>query len=711
MLPFSARGARKIAFCASLLALGVPLAAQELHLLPQPLEITVTQSSFPVNAQTRIVVARAHAAEDKVAAEMLAEEIARYTGRKPSITVAPAMPAVMRDVIYLVRWEDDGRARTLLAAQGLKNFDRKLGEEGYLLLADSSKVMVAGGGGAGLFYGVQTLRQLIRPQGGKAACPGVQVRDWPAMPWRGVHDDVSRGPVPTLEQLKREVRTLSEYKVNLFSLYMENVFDTQSEPLIPPPEGKLTAAEIKELVAYAARYHVTVMPEQQAFGHLHHVLKYERYNDLAETPHGHVLAPVNEKSYALIANLYAEIAPLFPGPLFHIGSDETFELGKGQTKTKAEQVGLGRVYLEHLQRVAGMMKPYNKRLLFWGDVALRYPELLGILPKEMIPVPWDYDPKPSFDNIIKPFRDAGFDVMVSPGANNWGRLYPDLEAAYVNTHNFVRDGRKYGAIGVLNTTWDDDGETLFGMTWPALAYGAAASWEADDSPIERFRGSYDWAFYRNGDATFRQATEKLARSHPLLDQAGVGGAYDDWFWVDPFTPEGAALMKRAQPAAHEMRLAAEEALDSLARHRAAARLHPETLESMELAGWRLDTLGMQMQFTTEINAYYWDAYQHQDDGGRVYRDIREITGINARLEDLRDATTRVRGLYAKAWAAENRPYWLENVLVRYDMQALRYQQKIGQVEAALRQYRASKTLPAPESLGFYLKPEAAAAAP
>ena len=184
------------------------------------------------------------------------------------------------------------------------------------------------------------------------------------------------------------------------------------------------------------------------------------------------------------------------------------------------------------------------------------------------------------------------------------------------------------------------------------------------------------------------------------------GAYDDWFWVDPFTPEGARLMKKALPAAHEMRLAAEEALDSLARHREAARLHPETLESMELAGWRLDTLGMQIQFTAEINAYYWDAYQHPDDGGRVNRDLREITGINARLQDLRDATTRVRGLYARAWAGENRPYWLENVLVRYDMQASRYQQKIGQVEAALRQYRATKALPAPESLGFYLKPEA-----
>jgi hypothetical protein len=698
------QGWSKVALCASLLAAGSPLAAQDLRLLPQPREIQQASESFPVDARTRIVVARTHAAEDKIAAEMLAEEIASYTKRKPRITVAAAMPGGMRNVIYLTRWEDDARVRTLLAAQGLKNLDQKLGEEGYLLLADASKVVVAGGGGAGLFYGVQTLRQLIRPQGGKAACPEVQIRDWPAMRWRGVHDDISRGPVPTLEQLKREVRTLSEYKVNLFSLYMENIFDTQSEPLIPPAEGKLTAAEIQELVAYARLYHVTVMPEQQAFGHLHHVLKYERYGELAETPHGHVLAPGNEKTYALIAKLYAEIAPLFPGPLFHIGSDETFELGQGQTKAKAEQVGLGRVYLEHLQRVAVIMRPYHKRLLFWGDVAMHYPELLGILPKEMVPVVWAYDARANFDDMLKPFHDAGFDVMVAPGASNWSRLYPDLETAYVNTHNLVRDGRKYGALGVLNTTWDDDGEALFGMTWPALTYGAAAAWEADDSPVERFRGSYDWAFYRNGDATFRQATEKMARSHPLLDQAGLGGAYDEWYWVDPFTSEGAALMKKAQPAAHEMRLAAEEALDSLARHREAARLHAETLESMELAGWRLDTLGMQIQFTAEINAYYWDAYQHQDDAGRVNRDLYEITGINARLEDLRDATTRGKGLYAKAWAGENRPYWLENVLVRYDMQALRYQRKIGEVEAARRQYRATKTLPAPESLGFYLKP-------
>jgi hexosaminidase len=313
------QGWSKVVLCASLLPLCAVVSAQELHLLPQPREIKQTQSSFPVGAQTRIVVARTHAAEDTGAAETLAEEIASYTGRKSTITVAPAMPAVMHNVIYLARWEDDSRVRTLLAAQGLKNFDQRLDEEGYLLLADDSKVIIAGGGGAGLFYGVQTLRTTTDPSARRASdVPGggdprlagdaVARRPRRRQPRTGAYARATEA---------RGARTLSEYKINLFSLYMENVFDTQSEPLIPPAEGKLTAAEIKELVAYAARYHVTVMPEQQAFGHLHHILKYERYSDLAETPHGHVLAPVQEKSYELIANLYAEIAPLFPGPLFH----------------------------------------------------------------------------------------------------------------------------------------------------------------------------------------------------------------------------------------------------------------------------------------------------------------------------------------------------------------------------------------------------------
>jgi hexosaminidase len=117
------------------------------------------------------------------------------------------------------------------------------------------------------------------------------------------------------------------------------------------------------------------------------MLKYEIYSDVAERPHGHVLTPTKEQSYDIIKSFYAELVPLFPGPFLHIGADETSELGQGQTVDRVKEVGVGRVYLEHLQKVSGILEPYHKQLMFWGDIAVKYPQLLGILPKNVIAVP------------------------------------------------------------------------------------------------------------------------------------------------------------------------------------------------------------------------------------------------------------------------------------------------------------------------------------
>ncbi len=243
--------------------------------------------------------------------------------------------------------------------------------------------------------------------------------------------------------------------------------------------------------------------------------------------------------------MYADLVPLFPGPFLHVGGDETFELGHGQTAARVAQVGLGRVYLDHMQKVFGILQPYHKQLMFWGDIALKYPQLLGILPKDMIAVPWDYDPKPSYDSIIKPYRDAGLRVVVAPGAQTWNQVWPNLDAGYVNIRNFVRDGQKLGAMGMLNTTWNDDGEAIYGMAWPTLIFGAAAGWQSGESNIDQFKNAYDWAFYRNGnDATFRDALENLDRGHQALAKIKVETETDDLFWIDPFTPEGAKIMQK-----------------------------------------------------------------------------------------------------------------------------------------------------------------------
>src|SRR5690349_9341512 len=336
---------RKAAIFVSLVTSLLAHAAPALKLVPYPKSVAMRdEHPFPVSAATRIVIA---SPAYRTAAETLAEEIERVTGTKPRI-VAGRAPAA--NAIYLTRTTD-------AAAKSLTK-DATLGEEGYVLRATASRVIAAGASEVGTFYGVQTLRQLIVPAAKKRGnIPALDVRDWPSMRWRGIHDDISRGPIPTMDYMKRQIRTAAEFKMNLFSLYMEHVFAYKSVPVAAPEEAAITPEQIKELVAYAKKYYVTLLPEQQAFGHLHHMLKYEMYNDVAETPHGHVLAPVHPRTYELISKMYSELVPLFPGPLLHIGADETWELGQGQTAALAKQEGIGRVYLAHLKKVSEMMRP------------------------------------------------------------------------------------------------------------------------------------------------------------------------------------------------------------------------------------------------------------------------------------------------------------------------------------------------------------------
>jgi hexosaminidase len=676
-------------------------------LLPAPKEIRSAEGRLLIKPSTIILISNN---EDRVAAETLQKEIHDRTGMRLSIESVTSAPKTTGH-ISLGRLTDHG-LRSYLESQGIKVDDlgnHDVSNQAYIVRASDSGVVVAGNTAQALFYGVQTLRQLLRPEspGSKTlAIPALVMRDWPSMEWRGVSDDISRGPIPTLDYLKTQIRTLAEYKINLIGFNMENVFDFQAQSLVAPKGAALTPAEIKELVDYAARYYVTILPEQQAFGHLHQFLKYEIYSDLAETPHGHVLTPTNPQTYDFIRQVYGEVVPLFPGPLFHIGADETFELGLGQTKALAAQQGLGRVYLEHLQKMFEIMQPFHKQLMFWGDIAVKYPELLPILPKDMIAVPWDYDPKPSYESIITPYTNAGLRVVVSPGVGNWGVIWPDLDSAFINIRNFVRDGQKHQATGVLNTTWNDDGESLVDMDWPALIFGAAAGWQPGESSIDDFKSSYDWAFYRNdeGDGrTFVDTIENLDRSHALLVATKLHGASNELFWSDPFSESGAQMSARALPATHDLRLAAERAAESLMHNRSRAHLHVDTLDDMLLAALHLDTLGMKIQFTSEISHYYWDAYQNQTDPARVQNDLDEIVDINGRLESLRDAITEMRKMYKEGWARENNPYWLDNVLVRYDNLASEVQAKIVAVQAAARQFESTKIMLPPDQLGFFLR--------
>jgi hypothetical protein len=581
------------------------------------------------------------------------------------------LPAAFRDDaphVYLLH-ADTPAAQELLKRLHLA-FEPPMHDEGYIIAPEGNGLAIVAETHAGLFYGGQTLKQLIRSSGKDAVLLVPTIRDWPAMAHRGISDDWSRGPLPNMDFLKREIRTLAAYKYNIFSPYFEATFAYSSSAIAAYPGGAMTPAEGRELVEYAAKYHITIIPEQESFGHLHHVLKFEQFSHLGENPHGQVLAPGDPGTLPLIASWFGELAQVFPGPWVHIGADETFELGLGRTRSEVQQRGLGPVYLDFLTQVHTTLAPNHKRLLFWGDIAENSPDLVGTLPKDMIAVPWHYDAKPDFTKSIEPFIKAGLETWVAPGVNNWNRIYPNNNEALGNIRAFVRDGQKLGATGMLNTVWNDDGEGLFDENWYGVLFGAAAAWQAGEASEDTFGASFGQAFHRDATGKINQAQQEIRAIHALLKQAGLEDAQDSLFWVDPWSPEGEKTAVKIRPVLSELRMRAEHAVALVAEARTAAKLdNQEALDALELGARRIDFVGLKFQSADDCVALYNQALAIQGDAKRhdEVGDLLETVGSNnGRLEDIRDGYTQLRELFKQAWLRDNRPYWLENDLARYD---------------------------------------------
>ena len=137
----------------------------------------------------------------------------------------------------------------------------------YLLRVASNGVSIVSADGESAFDALTTLAQLPQRRNGRWIIPCVTVIDKPAMRWRIVSDDVSRGPFPTLAYAKARIRTLASLKINGWSPYMEQVVVDPRYPFVAWPNG-WTPAQLHELAVYARRFHVALIPEQQTFAHM-----------------------------------------------------------------------------------------------------------------------------------------------------------------------------------------------------------------------------------------------------------------------------------------------------------------------------------------------------------------------------------------------------------------------------------------------------------
>ena len=253
--------------------------------------------------------------------------------------------------------------------------------------------------------------------------------------------DISRDKVPTMGTLKQLVDILARFDYNQFQLYTEHTFAYSAHKDVWAHASPMTPDEIRELDLYCVMRGIELVPNQNCFGHMERWLTKPAYNHLAELPQGGAplpwggfkkdpttLCPTDPASLEFVAGLLDELLPNFESRLVNIGCDETFDLlGNGRSAAAVKEKGEGRVYLDFLLKVADLARARGKRPMFWGDVILKHPELVGELPKDMIALDWGYEGNHPFMEEAAKFQAAGLDFYVCPGTSSWNSLAGRVE--------------------------------------------------------------------------------------------------------------------------------------------------------------------------------------------------------------------------------------------------------------------------------------------
>jgi hexosaminidase len=655
--------------------------ASSLRLVPFPKEVHLGRGSFKLNAPLVLET------EDDGAALIfrLIEQELRVAG-------------LPRATITLRRLEGSGHVVRLVHEQGRKtpplSFREGATAEDYVLSIQPDAITIGSPGIEGLLYGVQTLRQLIRSNRREDdSLPCLTINDWPSIRWRAFQDDMTRGPSTKLDYLKREVDLGSYLKQNIFTYYMEYQYAFTKHPLIGPQDGSLTPEELKRLVGYASPLRMNIMGNQQSFGHMEHILAHKEYEQLGET--SSVLTPAREETYKLLDDLYSEQIPLLRFEFFNVDCDETGGLGTGPSKELAERIGVGGVYAQHMLRVHDLVsKKYGKRMLMWGDIILAHREHLGEIPKDTIMLTWGYDPRQNFESQIIPFAESGFEFFVCPGVNCWSRILPDFGAATVNIQNFVRDGAKHRASGVLNTSWDDDGENLNAANWHGFAWGAECAWNASATSPDDFNRRLGAVLFGEKGDEFGRAIELLSKTHSL---PGMQGMNNRAFWDPDFDPIQVADIDEERLQSEELLDVVRPAIGHLEKCKKEASCNADLLESLIFGARRMEFIAQCR--LNHIKAAL--AYREASSLPRAQAAIR-LKEAEESIRSLRDEREALGREFRSLWLRECKPYALDWTMKRYEDVVAEYDRYLGRLSSAQDALKAGKPLPSGKEVGLEL---------
>ena len=374
--------------------------------------------------------------------------------------------------------------------------------EGYHLNLEENKVVIHAQSAAGLFYAIQTLRQIFENK--TVFC--AEIEDEPDFPERGFYHDITRGKVPKLETLKKLVDEMAYYKLNSLQLYVEHTFEFKEFSDSIERTGYISAEELKELDRYCIENFIEFVPSLSTFGHLYELLEKDRYKHLREAESyntiawenrmaHHTIDPTQDESFELIKSLIDQYIPCFTSDKFNICCDETFDLKLGKHK----DMDTAKLYADFVCKIIEYVKSKGKTVMMWADILLQHPEEISRIPEDTILLNWDYEANVT-DEKIKKIAEMGRRQIVCPGTSTWYKLSENVKAATPNIIKMIEYGHQYGAEGVLNTNWGDWGNPCsIELSMHGLVLGAEKSWNvsADNHYDERMND----ILYKNPKAT------------------------------------------------------------------------------------------------------------------------------------------------------------------------------------------------------------------
>lgn len=378
-----------ILFAASLFAVSQVHAApvsEPIKLVPKPNHFEVLSGEFYLSASIQIASSDASL---KAEAEYLQAALTEATGLRFNVVTEPtSSPSIVLKT-------DNGIAH----------------EEGYAIRATEAQYEITGKTSAGVFYGIQTFLQLIPVQNsGQVALPLVKVDDAPRFEWRGMHLDVCRH-FYSVDVVKKLIDQMSRYKLNTFHWHLTEDqgwrIEIKKYPLLTeigawrdetvvghmsnaPHQfdgqkhgGFYTQEQVKEVVAYAAARHVTIVPEIEMPGHAQAAIAaYPWLGCFGDTLKVWPLWGVSENVYCagkestfqFLEDVLNEVIPLFPGQYFHVGGDECpkdnwKKCPLCQQRMKAEDCKDEHELQSYfIQRMEHFLESKGKKLIGWDEI-------------------------------------------------------------------------------------------------------------------------------------------------------------------------------------------------------------------------------------------------------------------------------------------------------------------------------------------------------